>query len=550
MYSHYDYSTMFDPSEILIYLRKSRSDDPLMSVEEVLSKHETILDEWCDRNLKNRIDENNRYREVVSGETISDRPEVQKVLQRIESPGIRAILCVEVQRLSRGDLEDAGKLIKLLRYSETYVITPQKTYDLRDEYDRDIFERELKRGNEFLEYQKKIMNRGRLLSVSQGNYIASIPPYGYDKTFVMEGNRKCPVLIENTEQSSIVRLIYNLYVEKDYGCQKIANHLEELHIAPPKGKYWSPAAIKDMLSNVHYIGKVKWNWRKTVNIIEDGELIETRPKSKEGDYLIYDGKHQAIISDELFEMAQAKRGRNTRISPSKEIRNPLAGLVYCHCGRAMTYRTYRDKDGKDRCSPRLLCDNQTRCHTGSCTHDELLAIVEQTLREYIVDFEVKLQEDDNSIEIHDALIKNLENKLKELRAKELMQWEMQSDPDERKRMPLPIFQQLNAKLQQEKTKTEDTLKKAMESAPRPIDYKNNIARFSEALDALYDDAVSPAKKNQLLKACIKKITYKREAPQRLTRCDEPKGTVFEKSGSHWSTPPIEVDIELNINFAL
>ena len=177
MYNYYNNPIEgLQPDEVLDYLRKSRTDDPSLTVEEVLSKHETILDEWAERNLGAKVPEENKYREVVSGETIADRPEVQKVLKRIESPKIKAILIVEVQRLSRGDLEDCGRLIKILRYTNTMVITPQKIYDLRDEYDRDAFERELKRGNEFLEYQKKIMQRGTLLSVSQGNYVGSVPP--------------------------------------------------------------------------------------------------------------------------------------------------------------------------------------------------------------------------------------------------------------------------------------------------------------------------------------------------------------------------------------
>ena len=44
MFSMYDYKEMFSPNEILVYLRKSRSDDPTLSVEDVLQKHETILD--------------------------------------------------------------------------------------------------------------------------------------------------------------------------------------------------------------------------------------------------------------------------------------------------------------------------------------------------------------------------------------------------------------------------------------------------------------------------------------------------------------------------
>ena len=214
MYNYIDFS-QFAPDEFLVYLRKSRSDDPLLSVEEVLAKHEAILDEWCERNLGAKVPEENKYREVVSGETIADRPKVQIVLKKIESPKIKGVIIVEVQRLGRPDLEDIGRLSKLFRFTNTLVVTPPKTYDLSDEYDRDAFERELKRGNEFLEYQKKIMNRGKLLSVSQGNFINSVPPYGYNKVWIMDGKRKCPTLAINEEEAVVVKMIYNMYVN-DY----------------------------------------------------------------------------------------------------------------------------------------------------------------------------------------------------------------------------------------------------------------------------------------------------------------------------------------------
>ena len=79
------------PEEILDYLRKSQSDDPLLSVEEVLSKHEKILDDWAEKHLGGKVPEENKYREVVSGETIKDRPEINLLLKRIESPKIKAV---------------------------------------------------------------------------------------------------------------------------------------------------------------------------------------------------------------------------------------------------------------------------------------------------------------------------------------------------------------------------------------------------------------------------------------------------------------------------
>ena len=89
----------FQPDETLEYLRKSRSDDPSLTVEEVLAKHETILNEWQDRNLSSPIPDANVYREVVSGETINSRPEFKKLLKRIESPKIKAVLVVECASL-------------------------------------------------------------------------------------------------------------------------------------------------------------------------------------------------------------------------------------------------------------------------------------------------------------------------------------------------------------------------------------------------------------------------------------------------------------------
>ena len=79
------------------------------------------------------------------------------------------------------------------------------------------------------------MNRGRLLSVSQGNYIGSIAPYGFDKTTVTDGKRKCPTLKENKEQADVVRMIFDMYVNKDMGRTNICHTLDRMGIKAPKG---------------------------------------------------------------------------------------------------------------------------------------------------------------------------------------------------------------------------------------------------------------------------------------------------------------------------
>ena len=548
MYRNYIEELHLLPDEILAYLRKSRADDPLLTVEEVLSRHEAIIDEWAERNLGAKVPEENKYREVVSGETISDRPEMQKVLKLIESPKVKAILVVEVQRLSRGDLEDCGRLIKLLRYTNTLVITPQKVYDLRDEYDRDSFERELKRGNEYLEYTKKIMQRGTLRSISEGNFVGSIPPYGYNKVWITEGKRKCPTLAINEEQANVVRMIYDMYTNQGMGMVSICHRLDELGITPPKGEHWSNRGLKDMLSNIHYLGKVKWNWRKTVTVVEDGEIKKTRPKSEIGEFLVYDGRHEAIITEELFNATQEKLGKNPKVRKNMGIRNPLAGLLYCQCGRVMSLRTYNRPDGSERNAPRLMCDDQVHCNTGSCLYSELIDMVKGVLTQCIEDFERRIESNSgDAMKLHEKLLKSLEKKMQELEAREIAQWEAQSHPDESQRMPPHIFKMLNEKLLKEKDEVKEAMCNARKSMPDPVDYGEKVVRFRKALEALEDPEKDAETKNRLLKDCIERIDYSRERPTRSRRAPgEKKGTTIKTAGGHWDVMPINIDVKLKV----
>ncbi len=533
---YYQLNIDFTPDEVLDYLRKSRSDDPLLTVEEVLAKHEAILDEWAEQHLGGKVPEKNKFREVVSGETLKERPEIQKVLKLIESPKYKAVKVVEPQRLTRGDLEDIGKLMKLLKHTNTIVITPQRLYNLRDEYDWDAFERELKRGNDYLEYTKKILSRGKLLQVSQGCYIGSRPPFGFDKIVIEEGKKKCKTLRPNKDADT-VRLIFDLYVNQNWGTTKIADHLNNMGVKPANGNLWLPEVLRDMLSNIHYIGKVRWNWRKTITKVEDSEFIKTRPRI--GEYLIFDGRQDSIVTDEIFNAAQEKKGNNPRYAATRKVANPFASLLFCQCGRAMSYKPYPNMP------PRLICLGKKHCKSGSCMYWEIEERICEVLKQCIEDFEIRLNNDQgDSIKLHENLIKNLEQKKKALEAKELAQWEAQADPDPSKRMPHEIFQKLNEKLLREKEEIQDALCKAYESMPEPVDYQEKLYRFRDALDALQNPDVLPEEKNRLLKACIERIIYTRDEITRLT--DENGKRIRDENGNHWNKPPIYLDVKLRV----
>ena len=529
--------------ETLDYGRKSRTDDPLLSVEEVLDKHDKIIEEYAEKYLGGPIPEENKYREVGSAESLDSRPEILRLLKAIENPAIKAVAVVEVQRLSRGDLEDAGRLIRILRYTNTYVITPMKIYDLRDEYDRDAFERELKRGNEYLEYFKKIQARGKLASVKEGNYVGSVAPYGFDRIEKTDGKKTYHTLIERKDQADVVRMVFNWYCNEDIGATAICRRLESLGVKTKTGgNRWRSYQIFSMLENVHYIGCVRWNWRKTIKIIEDQEIRKLRPKAKVDEYLIFEGKHDGIISEELFDKAKEIKGQRHRTKQDLTLRNPFSGIMYCKCGAKMGYNTYRRK-GVEYAPPKLVCNNQVHCKSGSVIFDEIYRDVCNTIKDCIEDFQLRIENNhDDSFKLHKNLVDRLEKKLKELEDKEVKQWEDQYNPEVA--MPQEIFKKLNRKLLLEKEEIQKALAKAKGSMPKQVDYRDELRKFEDAIDALEDPEVDAKTKNQFLKNIIDRIEYERGPTVRVTLENAKKYGIDTAKGTQWHTTPYSIKMRL------
>lgn len=543
MYKEYPTFYNYETKE---YGRKSRTDDPLLNVEETLEKHSKIIEEYAIKHLGGPIPEENKYMEVGSGETLKERPEITRLLKDIEDPEVKAIIVVDVQRLSRGDLEDAGRLIRLLRYTNTFVITPMKIYDLRDEYDRDAFERELKRGNEYLEYFKKIQARGKLASVKDGNYVGSVAPYGFDRIEKFDGKKSYFTLIERKDQADVVRMIFNWYCNDDIGVTAICRRLEDLGAKTKTGgSIWKPSIIFSILENHHYIGCTRWNWRKTVKIIEDQEIKKLRPKAKVDEYLVFEGKHDGIISEEQFYKAREIRGKRHRTRRDLTLKNPFSGIMFCKkCGSKIGYNTYT-RNGVEYAPPKLVCNNQVHCKTGSVEYNEVFEYVRKVLKDCMADFEVRIENDqDDSSKLHRNLINRLTKQLEELEKKELEQWEAQYDPDHSKRLPPHIFEKLNKKVLAEKDEVNKALAKAKDSAPKHIDYREELVKTTDALRVLEDEEIDAKTKNQYLRAIIDKIEYERDPIVRISKDNAATYGMEASKGLRYYAPPYKIRIKL------
>lgn len=521
----------FLPEEILEYLRKSRSDDPTLSVEEVLAKHESILNDWQEKNLDAPIPEENIYKEVVSGETINSRPEFKKLLKRIESPKIKAVLIVELQRLGRPDLEEIGKITKLFRYTNTYIITPQRTFDLRDEYDREQFERELMRGNDYLEYTKKVLQRGKELSLRSGYYVNAVIPYGYEREWVYEGKRKRPTLAIVEEEAKIVRNIFDWYVNEGIGATKICQRLNALGIPAKKGGLWKKSSVVNILKNEHYIGKVVIKKHIDVNKVEDSNI--TTHCVFNPDYEIVDGNHPAIIEEETFNKANNKIHKYPSFKPNETLQNPFASILKCECGKVMLRK-------KNRNTFRYLCDEQMYCGNASVSECDLTDAVIAHLKKSVEDISAKVTDSDkgNQKEKHNEYVSLLELRYVEIEKKEISLWDKYAE----EKMPKQIFDKLMANCMEEKHNLENQIELARQNAPKQIDYKGAIATLHETIDALSDSNVSASHKNKLLQSVVDKITYRRPKAVRMT-IEEARAQDVKLQGG-WYCPEFELDLTL------
>ncbi len=149
------------------YLRKSRFDRDYaeLSVEETLKRHEAILDKLAESRGYHIA---KTYYEVVSGESIAARPEIQKLLEEVNAGLYAGVLVVDVERLARGNGADQAYISQVFQFSGTKIITPTKVYDPSNEFDEEYFEFGLFMSRREYKTINRRLIRGRESSASEG----------------------------------------------------------------------------------------------------------------------------------------------------------------------------------------------------------------------------------------------------------------------------------------------------------------------------------------------------------------------------------------------
>ena len=484
--------------KVCIYLRKSRADEEAekRGEGETLSKHRKLLLKTAKSMSLNIV---KIREEIVSGESLDHRPEMQKLLDEVENKDYDAVLVMDVDRLGRGNMQEQGLILETFKKSKTKIITPRKTYDLSDEFDEEYSEFEAFMARKELKIINRRLQRGRIESVKGGNYNSPIPPFGYEIAYIGKDRTLSP----HPEESPIVKLMFDLYVNENLGFNKIANKLNELGYRSAKGKEWYGGIVGGIIKNPTYAGKIVWN--KTTN----------NKNNDISDWIIVDGKHEAIISEEMFYKAHEILKSKGHVASSKQQVNPLAGLIICEqCNATMVYRPYEKR------APHMIC--YKTCGNKSSRLDLVEESVLQGLKDWLTQYKASWNMNKlTSIDVPKDDISELYRKALAGLQYELAETDKQRnnlhDLLERGVYDVDTYLERSNVIATKMEEIENAIKKTkidLKNAEKTFKTKTDIIPKVEKVLELYKKTDDPERKNILLKSVLDYCLYKKEKHQK------------------------------------
>lgn len=487
------------------YVRKSRYTEPTMTVEEVISKHNKILNDYA---AERGITIVERYEEVVSGEKIYTRPKMMELLSDVEEGRFDAVLVVDIDRLSRGNAADQEIIITTLKENDVKIITPRKIYDLNNDMDEDITEFEAFFARREYKTINRRLRRGLALCIDAGGYVEN-PPYGYDRDFV----NKISSLKINEKESEFVKMIFDLYVNQHKGCKIIAETINGLGATPPRGRKFNRTSIRTIIKNPIYTGDITKNrftrQKKKVN----GEVKIAVRENDMADWEIIPGLHPAIIDWDTYKKAREimTKKANPGVRFDGTLTNPFAGLIICQkCGKKIQLRNYKHNEHEYTYA---LCD------TKGCVKSTPMIYIEESLFRYLEDIMVEINTSDkNAVKTDDSVLRALESVRRELKTSKT-QLNKLHDLLEQGVYDIDTFM-TRRKLLEDKINSlnhsiTDLEKKQKQNDPSRYE---RLAKKIEHVLAVYKNA-TPNELNAMLKTIIKQCTYYKDKTYKTDEFD-------------------------------
>ena len=280
--------------------------------------------------------------EGKSGKNVAGRPEFRKMLGDIKSgkDDVQYVLVFKLSRFGR----NATDTLNSLQYMEDYGVNLLCVEDCIDSAGAACklmisvlaAVAEIEREN-----IKEQTMAGRQQKARDGLWNGGMAPLGY-KLVTVEGHQKSKMLVISEDEAPLVRLIFSKYLS-GMGVNAVAKWLNENGYRKPvrqtsTSSTFSAHQVTLVLNNPVYMGKIAYGRRKTEKIAGTRNEVHVVKQDKDS-YRLYDGQHEAIIDEEIWYRAQAKRKKNAlkrEKTHSVEHEHVLSGILKCPvCGKPL-----------------------------------------------------------------------------------------------------------------------------------------------------------------------------------------------------------------------
>ena len=280
--------------------------------------------------------------EGKSGKNIAGRTDFQRMLNDIaaKKDNVKFVLVFKLSRFGR----NAADVLNSLQFMQDYgvnLICIEDGIDSSKESGKLMISvlsavAEIERENILVQTME-----GRRQKAREGRWNGGFAPYGYK---LVDGELQIA-----EDEAEAIRIIFDKFTHTNMGYTGVVKYLAQQGInkkARQNGHLtrFSVSTVKAILDNPVYCGKIAYGRRKTEKI--EGTRNEFHIV-KQNEFSVYDGKHDAIISEEEFELAKKKRAATAKRLEKKhdlEHEHQLSGIVKCPvCGAGLVGNVNRKK---------------------------------------------------------------------------------------------------------------------------------------------------------------------------------------------------------------
>ncbi|KPU43470.1 transposon gamma-delta resolvase [Oxobacter pfennigii] len=285
------------------------------------------------------------YSDVGSGKNVKGRPDFLRMINDIKEgkDKVDFVLVFKLSRFGRNAADVLGTLQIIQDYGVNLISVADNIDSSQDGGKLMISVlsavSEIERENILVQTME-----GRKQKAREGKWNGGFAPYGYK----LENGE----LVIAKDEVKVVEVIYDKFTSTNMGINAVASYLNNNGYKKKKRQNgtldaFSASFVKAVIDNPVYCGKLAYGRRKNEKI--QGERNQFHIV-KQKEFPVYDGIHEAIVSEEIWQAAQEKRkitGFKHEKRYSLEHAHILSGILKCpNCGAPM-YGNVNRKKKKD-----------------------------------------------------------------------------------------------------------------------------------------------------------------------------------------------------------